>query len=145
VARLVLVSDGIAAVQHAKLARTGLRGLFEHVVLSAEVGYRKPDPALLGHALARAGTARGAALMVGDSPGTDGAAAAAAGVDFCWVDRRGRPAGVPAPRAGQGPEPEPAQLGSRFRVPDLTALAACLTGRARWRGRPGLAALPRTR
>lgn len=154
VARLILVTDGIAAVQHAKLRTTRLRGLFEHVVISAEVGHRKPDPALLEDALARAGVGPAAALMVGDSPGSDGAAAAAAGIDFCWVNRRGpgtgqpppaRPAGpaVPPPRgaAPAGTLPGPVTL--RFEVPDLATLAACLSGQAVRRCQPGLAALPR--
>jgi FMN phosphatase YigB (HAD superfamily) len=116
VARLVLVTDGIAAVQHAKLARTGVRTFFDHVVISSEVGYRKPEPGLLWHALRCSGGGRSAALMVGDSPASDGAGALAAGIDFCWVDRR-RP-----PRGGERSAPAVA----RFRVPDLAALAARL-------------------
>lgn len=117
VAKLVLVTDGIAAVQHAKLAQTRLRKFFDHVVISSEVGYRKPDPALLRHALRCAGGERGAALVVGDSPASDGAGAWAAGIDFCWVDRR-----EPGRRGDQ-----PTVRGARFQVPDLAALAAHLS------------------
>lgn len=143
-ARLVLVTDGIAAVQRAKLARTRLRRFFEYVVISSEVGYRKPDPALLRHALARVGTDRTAALMVGDCLASDGAAAHAAGVDFCWVNRDGRvkrgvlPGPAPAtasPAAGAagtapaGPLPgRPPGAAIRFQVPDLAALASRLAG-----------------
>lgn len=116
VARLVLVTDGIAAVQHAKLARTRLRKFFDHVVISSEVGYRKPDPALLRHALRCSEAGRNGALVVGDSPASDGAGALAAGIDFCWVDRCG-----PAHRGERAAGPV-----ARFRVPDLAALAARL-------------------
>jgi FMN phosphatase YigB (HAD superfamily) len=109
-ARLILVTDGIAAVQHAKLSRCRLRRFFEQVVISSEVGYRKPQPALLERALGRAGSSR--ALVVGDSEASDGAGADAAGLDFCWVNRTGRPTG-PVP--------------VRFQVPDLGALAGLLT------------------
>ncbi|MGH3157064.1 MAG: HAD family hydrolase [Streptosporangiaceae bacterium] len=108
-ARLVLVTDGIAAVQHAKLSRCRLRRFFEQVVISSEVGYRKPQPALLHRALGGAG--RGRALVVGDSGASDGAGAHAAGLDFCWVNRTGQPAG-PVP--------------VRFQVPDLGVLARLL-------------------
>jgi HAD superfamily hydrolase (TIGR01549 family) len=109
--RLVLVTDGIAAVQHVKLARTGLDSLFEHVIISAEAGYRKPDPALLRVGLRRAGVPASEALVVGDSLVSDGAGAAAAGIDFCWVNRS----------AAAGP------ANASFVVDDLTALAAQLT------------------
>jgi FMN phosphatase YigB (HAD superfamily) len=108
-ARLVLVTDGIAAVQHAKLSRCRLRRFFEHVVISSEVGYRKPQAALLHWALGLAGPGR--ALVVGDSGASDGAGADAAGLDFCWVNRTGQPGWtVPA----------------RFQIPDLGVLAALL-------------------
>lgn len=142
VARLVLVTDGIAAVQHAKLARTRLCRFFEHVVISSEVGYPKPDPALVRHALARAGTDRAAALMVGDSPLSDGAGAEAAGVDFCWVNRSGRHQAVRdlatvTSRSAAAPAVQGLVAGGqgtkapvRFQVPDLAALAARLAGEA---------------
>lgn len=83
--RLVLVTDGIAQVQYAKLSRTRLTGAFERIVISTEAGYRKPRPELLWTALA--GTAPDSALVVGDSPVSDGAGARAAGIGFCWVHR----------------------------------------------------------
>jgi HAD superfamily hydrolase (TIGR01509 family) len=113
-ARLVLVTDGIAAVQHAKLSRCRLRRFFERVVISSEVGLRKPQPALLHRALDQAGAPPRSALVVGDSGPSDGAGAHAAGLDFCWVNRTGQPAHA------AGPVP------ARFQVPDLAALARLL-------------------
>jgi len=113
-ATLVLVTDGIAAVQHAKLSRCRLRRFFERVVISSEVGYRKPQPALLHRALDQAGAATVRALVVGDSGPSDGAGAHAAGLDFCWVNRTDQP------EHAAGPVP------ARFQVPDLSALVAVL-------------------
>lgn len=123
-ARLVLVTDGIAAVQHAKLSRGRLRRFFERVVISSEVGHRKPQPALLHHALGQTGADPERALVVGDSGASDGAGAHAAGLDFCWVNRTGQP------RPAAGPVP------ARFQVPHLDALVTLLrtpgqTGRPR--------------
>jgi HAD superfamily hydrolase (TIGR01549 family) len=116
-ARLVLVTDGISAVQHAKLSRCRLRRFFDRVVISSEVGYRKPQPALLYRALDQAGANPRGALVVGDSGPSDGAGAYAAGLDFCWVNRTDQP------QHAAGPVP------ARFQVPDLRALAALLTER----------------
>lgn len=108
--RLILVTDGIAHVQHAKLWQTRLTGVFEKVVISAEAGFRKPRPELLWHALSAAGVPAADALVVGDSQASDGMGARAAGIDFCWVRRGGRRRrddGVP----------------TRFEVRDLRVLA----------------------
>jgi HAD superfamily hydrolase (TIGR01549 family) len=113
-ARLVVVTDGIAAVQHAKLSRCRLRHLFDRVVISQEVGYRKPQPALLHGALDQAGVRPRDALVVGDSGPSDGAGAHAAGLDFCWVNREDQP------REAAGPVP------ARFEVRDLSALVTLL-------------------
>ncbi|MBG0813824.1 HAD-IA family hydrolase [Planomonospora sp. ID82291] len=87
--RLALVTDGIARVQRVKLRRTRIERFFEHVVIAPEVGLRKPDGALLHHALSLLEAKPDEALMVGDSPVSDGGCAREAGVDFCWVDRTG--------------------------------------------------------
>lgn len=143
-ARLVLVTDGTAKVQRAKLATARLREFFDHIVISSEVGHRKPDPALVRHALARAGGDPGSALMVGDSRVSDGAAAQATGIDFCWVDRSARRAAAAHGRRARGAEhswarvlrsPEQAAAMSasgsspipvRLRVSDLEMLACTL-------------------
>jgi len=111
--RLILVTDGIAHVQHAKLWQTRLSGVFDKVVISAEAGFRKPRPELLWYALEVAGEPAHAALVVGDSRASDGIGARSAGIDFCWVrrgDRCRRDDGVPI----------------RFEVHDLGVLARLL-------------------
>jgi putative hydrolase of the HAD superfamily len=71
------------------LADIGLGALLDQVVVSAEVGARKPDPSIVETALRRLRCPAGKALMVGDSPETDIAAAQAAGVRGVLVDRTG--------------------------------------------------------
>jgi HAD superfamily hydrolase (TIGR01549 family) len=65
----------------------------EAVVTCGETGVRKPDPRIFGEALGRLGVAPGDALHVGDSADTDGAGAAAAGIDVRILDRTGARAG----------------------------------------------------
>jgi putative hydrolase of the HAD superfamily len=71
------------------LGELGLGGLLDDVVVSASVGARKPDPAIVEAALRRLRCPAHRALMVGDSPETDVAAAQAAGVRAVLVDRTG--------------------------------------------------------
>jgi putative hydrolase of the HAD superfamily len=86
--RLGVVSNGDHAVE-AILERLGLRTLLDEVVVSAEVGAGKPDPAIFEHALARLGVPAESALYAGDDPGLDVAAAEAAGLTGVLVDRDG--------------------------------------------------------
>ncbi len=84
---LVLVSDGGSRAQRGKLARAGLESCFDHVVISGEVSWEKPDPAIFRHALALAGVEPGAALFVGDHPTRDILGAARVGMKTAWVSR----------------------------------------------------------
>jgi len=94
--RLVVVSNWDVSL-HDVLRRTGLAGLVDGVVTSAEHGAAKPDPALFLHALAQAGAAPEEALHAGDDPGADVAGARAAGVRPVLVARDGpAPGGVEA-------------------------------------------------
>ena len=97
--RLGVVTNGIDHVQHARLRAAGLTSLFEVVVTSEGCGFAKPDPRILGVALGALGVAPPRALFVGDDVAVDGAAARAAGMPFCWLDRGDPlPAGHRRPR-----------------------------------------------
>ncbi len=86
---LVLVSDGGSRTQRGKLARAGLEPFFQPVVISGEVGWEKPEPAIFRHALSRAGVEAGEALFVGDHPTRDIVGADRLGMRTAWV-RQGR-------------------------------------------------------
>jgi HAD superfamily hydrolase (TIGR01549 family) len=85
--RLGVVTNGIDRVQRSRLAASGLAPLFDAVVTSQSCGFAKPDPRILHVALDALGVAARHAVYVGDDPATDGAAAAAAGLRFVWMDR----------------------------------------------------------
>ena len=108
--RMGVVTNGLDRVQRSRLAVSGLAPLFEVIVTSQGAGYAKPDPRILLVALDALGVAPRHAVYVGDDPATDGGAASAAGVRFCWVDD-GRPIEGPARRR------------SRRRVESLRELA----------------------
>ena len=68
------------------LGGLGLAPLFEHLVISAEVGVEKPDPRIFRHAERCFGLPSASFLHVGDSQHHDGAGARAAG--WAWVQIR---------------------------------------------------------
>jgi putative hydrolase of the HAD superfamily len=85
--RLGVVTNGIDRVQRARLKAARLESLFAVVVTSEGCGFAKPDPRILEVALAGLEVEPREALYVGDDARTDGGAATAAGVPFCWIDR----------------------------------------------------------
>jgi putative hydrolase of the HAD superfamily len=96
-ARLAVVSNWDISL-HDVLERTGLRGLVDAVVISAELGVAKPDPAIFRAALERLGAGAEGAVHVGDSLEHDVAGARAAGLEAVLVARNGAaaPEGVRA-------------------------------------------------
>jgi putative hydrolase of the HAD superfamily len=90
-ARLAVVSNWDISL-HDVLERTQLRALVDVVVISAELGVAKPDPAIFRAALQRLGATASDAIHVGDSVEHDVAGARAAGLEAVLVARNGAPA-----------------------------------------------------
>jgi FMN phosphatase YigB (HAD superfamily) len=86
--RVAVVTNGTSAQQRAKLARCGLEGHVDAVVVSGEEGVAKPDPRIVEIALERLGAAdvdRRDVWMVGDAAHADVAVGRAAGTRTVWV------------------------------------------------------------
>ena len=94
--RLGVVSNNILAEQEAKLAQFGMRALVDALVVSADVGVAKPDPAIFQIALSRLGVRPGEAVMVGDSWPSDIVGATRAGLRAVWLNRHGEPCPDPS-------------------------------------------------
>ncbi len=84
---LALVSNGDGPLQRAKLHRTGLSDFFpeRRVLISGELGMKKPGLEIFTELLARTGQAARNILFVGDDPWNDIAGAAAANMRTCWI------------------------------------------------------------
>ena len=91
--RLVVVSNWDLSL-HDVLRALGLEPLLDGILTSAEIGARKPAPAMFDRALALAGASPAQAIHVGDSLEEDVAGARAAGIEPVLVRRNG---GDPAP------------------------------------------------
>jgi putative hydrolase of the HAD superfamily len=101
-APLGCLTDGVPAIQAAKLAATGLDRLLPVVVVTDALGgraLRKPHPAGLLAVAERLRVPAGRLLVIGDRPGKDVAVAAAVGARAIRV-RQGEHAGAP-----DGPRP----------------------------------------
>ncbi|HEY3668669.1 MAG TPA: HAD family hydrolase [Polyangiaceae bacterium] len=83
--RLGLVTNGSGETQRAKLTALELTGLFEPLLISGEVGFKKPDPRIFELALAAWEVAPESVLFVGDDPVSDIAGAKAVGMQTLQV------------------------------------------------------------
>ena len=88
-ARLILMTNGPAWMQRAKLDRVGIREIFSDVFISEEVGAAKPQPAFF-EAVKLAGYDRERVVVFGDDPVLDVAGAQSSGMAGVWVNRSGR-------------------------------------------------------
>jgi HAD superfamily hydrolase (TIGR01549 family) len=77
----------------------GVRELFAAIVVSDEVGWRKPHPDIFEAAFRRTGAEPGQTLFVGDRADIDVAGALGVGMDAAWINPacEALPAGAPAP------------------------------------------------
>lgn len=82
------------------LDRTGLTAMLDGIVISAEVGAAKPDPAIFAVALEVAGARADEAVHVGDTVEADVAGARAAGLRAVYLDRSGGDTDAMASLAG---------------------------------------------
>ena len=88
--RVAIVSNGDAAQQMAKIARSGLSELVDASVISGQVGLRKPDPRIFRLAAERCAVTLVGAWMIGDDVVADIGGAQAVGLRTVWI-RHGRP------------------------------------------------------
>lgn len=76
----VIVTNGSSRLQRAKLDAVKLRPFIDAVIVSEELGHRKPHPAIYRAALASVSVKPQQALMIGDHPVYDIAGAAQEGI-----------------------------------------------------------------
>ncbi len=87
---VVIVTNGIAKVQHGRMDRSKMKPYIAGMVISEEIGKAKPDPAMLEMGMKIVNvTDRSRALMLGDSLSSDIMAAKNAQVDACWYNPKG--------------------------------------------------------
>lgn len=85
--RLGVATNGIGDVQRGKLRRAGLADLFAFVVVSADLGVAKPDPAFYEFVREAAGVPAHDVVVVGNNVARDLLPAVAVGMRAIWVQR----------------------------------------------------------
>ena len=87
---LLMLTNGSPDLQQEKLDRVPqLVSYFDHIMISGNYGYGKPDPRLFQEAMKLLGTAPQETIMVGDKLTTDVQGANASGITSVWINRRG--------------------------------------------------------
>lgn len=96
---LCIVTNGISGTQKKRLCAAGIGGLFDRVFISEELGFSKPSPGFFdGVFRALPGISRRETLIIGDSLTSDVLGGVRSGIDTCWFNPSGQPAGA-------GPKP----------------------------------------
>ncbi|OCJ12774.1 hypothetical protein A6U86_04100 [Rhizobium sp. AC27/96] len=78
--KTAIISNGHTEVQSAKIEITGLRNNVDLVVISEDVGLRKPDPRIFQLTAERLGVTPARCIFVGDNPEADVIGAQASGM-----------------------------------------------------------------
>jgi HAD superfamily hydrolase (TIGR01549 family) len=98
--RLGLISNfDDSETGHQIMRDTGIRELFTAVIISADTGYRKPNPLIFKKLLNAMRLEPADILFVGDTPLDDVVGSKGVGMHSAWIRTRNRelPEGVPAP------------------------------------------------
>ncbi len=84
---------------HLIMEDTGIRDLFDAIVISADAGYRKPNPLIFKQILGMMRLEPADILFVGDTPHDDMLGSKGVGMHSAWIRTRDRelPEGIPAP------------------------------------------------
>ena len=87
--KLAVVSNATSQLPRFALKKSGLRKFFQVVVVSRDLGVRKPDPEIFRHALERLKVKPEEAIHVGDSMKHDVKGAKKAGIKVVWIKTEG--------------------------------------------------------
>ncbi|AJT64176.1 HAD family hydrolase [Streptomyces chattanoogensis] len=108
--RQAVLSNSGTASQERKLRALGIRGYFEAVLCSDELGHAKPEPEAFTAACDALGLPPGEVAYVGDRLDIDALGARGAGLTAVWLDRTG---------SGEEPPPGVRRIGSLAELPEL--------------------------
>lgn len=92
--RLAVISNSMSDVPRRGIETFGLGRFFDVIVVSRDLGIRKPDPEIFRYALARLNVHPSEALHVGDSLSQDVAGAHRSGMRAAWIDTGEAPDGI---------------------------------------------------
>lgn len=83
---LHIITNGFAEVQYVKMANSGLTNYFDEIIVSEEVGHKKPHIEVFSAALNNAGANKMESIVVGDDLEADIGGARNAGIDQVYYN-----------------------------------------------------------
>jgi len=84
--KLGIITNGSVHSQNAKIDYVGLRQQFDVIVVSDEVGVKKPDKGIFELALQKLGVDADSSIYIGDHPHNDIKGASQAGLTTIWLE-----------------------------------------------------------
>lgn len=88
--KLGIISNGLGIAQRQRLVAANILDHFDSIVISDEIGIRKPNKEIFDYALNELHVSSDEVLFVGDSLSDDYNGARNAGIDFCYYNRLGQ-------------------------------------------------------
>lgn len=84
--KLGMITNGSVYAQNSKIDKVNIRRYFDAIVVSDEVGVKKPDKQIFDIALSRLGVKPETCWFIGDNPLLDIEGARAAGINAIWME-----------------------------------------------------------
>ncbi|WP_210468702.1 YjjG family noncanonical pyrimidine nucleotidase [Sporosarcina sp. 6E9] len=85
--RMAIITNGFTEVQKSRIEGSPLCNMFEHMIVSEEVGYQKPEKEIFDHTFSKLQLTNSAkVLIVGDSLTSDIQGGINYGIDTCWFN-----------------------------------------------------------
>ncbi|MCI0765475.1 YjjG family noncanonical pyrimidine nucleotidase [Bacillus sp. TL12] len=89
--RLAIITNGFTDVQKNRIEESPLRNTFEHLIISEEAGFQKPDRGVFEYAFSKLKiTDKTEVLIVGDSLTSDIQGGINYGIYTCWFNPNGK-------------------------------------------------------
>lgn len=90
--KMGIVTNGLTAVQTARFALSSITRHFDPIIISEQVGVKKPEPAIFDAAFAKMNyPQKSSVLMIGDSLSSDILGGVNYGIDTCWYNPLQKP------------------------------------------------------
>ena len=119
---VILLSNAQSCFTRPELELLGLTERFDHIYISSEVGFQKPDPRFFTAPLRDLGLDPAACLRIGNDPLCDVAGANAAGMDAVYIRSALSPKAPTSPSCHSKPCPERSRRGSEESVSPVLTL-----------------------
>ncbi|CAM4413141.1 2-haloalkanoic acid dehalogenase [Bacillus manliponensis] len=85
--RLAIITNGFTDVQTSRIGSSPLSNTFEHIIISEEAGFQKPEKGIFDYAFSKLQiTDKAKVLIVGDSLTSDIQGGINYGIDTCWFN-----------------------------------------------------------